>query len=105
VFWLPAGEETTLERPTGTYRIQARQLYATGLQATRDPGVWLVYSGCLLMLIGLYIAFFLSHRRLWVRIEPTAEGSRLLFAGTANKNRVAFEKKFNDLVADLDTHR
>jgi hypothetical protein len=40
-----------------------------------------------------------------VRIEPTAEGSRLLFAGTANKNRVAFEKKFNDLVADLDTHR
>ena len=105
VFWVPAGEETTVERPTGTYRLQARQLYATGLQATRDPGVWLVYGGCLLMLIGLYIAFFLSHRRLWVRVEPAAQGSRLLFAGTANKNRVAFEKKFSDLVADLDTHR
>ena len=105
VFWVPAGEETTVERPTGTYRLQARQLYATGLQATRDPGVWLVYGGCLLMLIGLYIAFFLSHRRLWVRVEPAAQGSRLLFAGTANKNRVAFEKKFSDLVAELDTHR
>ena len=105
LFWMPAGGETTLERPTGTYRLQARQLYATGLQATKDPGVWLVYGGCLLMLIGLYIAFFLSHRRVWVRVEPTAEGSRLLFAGTANKNRLAFEKKFAALVNDLDTHR
>lgn len=105
LFWMAAGGETTLERPTGTYRLQARQLYATGLQATKDPGVWLVYGGCLLMLIGLYIAFFLSHRRVWVRVEPTAEGSRLLFAGTANKNRLAFEKKFAALVNDLDTHR
>ncbi|NLB05780.1 MAG: cytochrome c biogenesis protein ResB, partial [Desulfobulbaceae bacterium] len=105
LFWMPAGGETTLERPTGTCRLQARQLYATGLQATKDPGVWLVYGGCLLMLIGLYIAFFLSHRRVWVRVEPTAEGSRLLFAGTANKNRLAFEKKFAALVNDLDTHR
>ena len=102
---MPAGGETTLERPSGTYRLQARQLYATGLQATKDPGVWLVYGGCLLMLIGLYIAFFLSHRRVWVRVEPTAEGSRLLFAGTANKNRLAFEKKFAALVGDLDPHR
>ena len=105
LFWMPAGGETTLERPSGTYRLQARQLYATGLQATKDPGVWLVYGGCLLMLIGLYIAFFLSHRRVWVRVEPTAGGSRLLFAGTANKNRLAFEKKFAALVNDLDTHR
>ncbi|MDX9833846.1 MAG: cytochrome c biogenesis protein ResB [Desulfobulbus sp.] len=105
VFWVPAGEETTLERPSGNYRIQARQLYATGLQAAKDPGVWLVYSGCLLMLVALYIAFFLSHRRVWVQVEPTGQTSRLLFAGTANKNRVAFEKKFAALVDDLENHR
>ncbi len=102
VLWVDADQEATIERPSGAYRIQARQLYATGLQATKDPGVWLVYLGCLLMLVGLYIAFFLSHRRMYVLIQPQANGSRLLLAGTANKNKVGFEKKFMELTTGLN---
>ena len=102
VFWVSADQETTIERPSGAYLFQARQLYATGLQATKDPGVWLVYLGCLLMLTGLYVAFFLSHQRIHVLIQPHGKGSRLLFAGTANKNKISFEKKFMELTTGLE---
>ena len=101
VFWMEAGQEATIERPSGAYLFQARQLYATGLQATKDPGVWLVYAGCLLMLIGLYIAFFLSHRRIHVLVRPKGSDSSVLFAGVANKNKVGFEKKFSELTNGL----
>ena len=103
IFWLPAGQEARIERPSGVYHFQARQMYATGLQVAKDPGVWVVYTGCLLMLIGLYVAFFRSHRRIYALVQPTSQGSRLLFAGTANKNKVGLENKITDLIKKLDT--
>ncbi len=102
VFWLHPNQEAVIERPSGTYLLTIRQMYATGLQATRDPGVWLVYGGCLLMLIGLSIAFFLSHRRLFVFVTPSEQGSRLLLAGDANKNKGGFEKTFEELRKALE---
>jgi cytochrome c biogenesis protein len=91
-------QEAIIERPSGTYLLTLNQLYATGLQATKDPGVWLVYIGCLLMLVGLYVAFFMSHRKLYVFIQADGTGSRVLFAGEANKNKVGFETKFSELI-------
>jgi cytochrome c biogenesis protein len=101
VFWVNAGQEAVVERPSGTYTLTLNQLYATGLQATKDPGVWLVYGGCLLMLIGLYIAFFLSHRKLYAFVEGEGNGCRILFAGEANKNKVGFENTFSELINTL----
>lgn len=103
VFWLHASQEAAIERPSGTYLLTIQQRYATGLQATKDPGVWLVYGGCLLMLAGLYIAFFLSHRKIYVRIQPEKTGCHLLFAGDANKNKVGFEQYFLKLISKLET--
>ena len=42
--------------------------YYTGLQANRDPGVSIVWAGCFMMIAGLFVSFFLSHKRIWVRI-------------------------------------
>ena len=102
LFWVNINQEAAIERPSGTYLLNIRQLYATGLQVTKDPGVWLVYGGCLLMLIGLYIAFFLSHRKIYVFVQPEANSSRILFAGEANKNKVGFESKFSELISKLE---
>jgi cytochrome c biogenesis protein len=90
----------TVASPTGTYDFAASQVYATGLQVAKDPGVWTVYAGCALMLIGLYVAFFLSHRRVWVYItrEEAADRCRILVCGGSSKNRIAFEKEFAALV-------
>ncbi len=66
----------------------------TGLQVAKDPGVWIVWLGCALMTIGIYMAFFLSHNRVWIRIS----NGRVVMGGTASKNPAAFESKFEALV-------
>lgn len=102
VFWTDVEKETVIERAGGTYHLRIDQMYATGLQATKDPGVGLVYGGCMLMLLGLYVAFFLSHRRLFAFVREDGNQCRIFCAGDANKNKVGFERNFSELIKMLE---
>lgn len=73
----------------------------TGLQLTRDPGVWVVWTGCFLLTLGSYLIFFTSHRRLWVRVEPKDGEYLVTVAGTSNKNLELFAKVFEELYQEL----
>jgi len=78
------------------------QAFYTGLQVAKDPGVNVVWVGCTLMVIGIIIAFFMSHQRLWIRMAPLADGRvEVVLAGSASKNRLAFEKRFEKIQEDL----
>jgi cytochrome c biogenesis protein len=70
----------------------------TGLQVARDPGVTVVWSGCALLVLGIMSAFFFSYRRVWLRITPKDKRSLITLAGSSNKNREGFERKFKELV-------
>ena len=72
----------------------------TGLQVTKDPGVWIVWIGCGLMIFGLIVSFFFSHQRVWVRI-PKGPVGEIVLAGSTNKNRVGFEKTFGEMVEGI----
>jgi cytochrome c biogenesis protein len=65
----------------------------TGLQVAKDPGVWVVWLGCALMCVGLFIAFFMSHKRVWVVVS---KGHARMY-GNASKNHAAFSMQFDDL--------
>ena len=73
------------------------QKWRTGLQVAKDPGVWIVWLGCCLMVAGIFMAFFLSHRRIWVRIE----NGRVSIGGATNKNQPAFQIFFDTLTDKL----
>ena len=73
------------------------QKWLTGLQVAKDPGVWIVWIGCALMIIGIGMSFLLSHRRIWIRIES----GRITIAGTANKNQAAFQLFFDGMLEKL----
>jgi len=74
----------------------------TGLQVAKDPGVNVVWLGCALMVIGLSMAFFLSHQRVWVRLAKGQDGRvEVVLAGSASRNRLAFEKKFGKIQTDV----
>jgi cytochrome c biogenesis protein len=99
-FWLlrgyPKFDEQRMDEFVLTFEGDSPREY-TGLSVTKDPGVWVVWIGCGLMIFGLIVSFFFSHQRVWVRIPKSPEGE-IVLAGSANKNRVGFEKTFSELV-------
>lgn len=101
IFWVNNGQKAIIKRPSGEYELTVKQLYATGLQVTKDPGVWFVYVGCGMMLFGLFVAFFMSHRKIYAFIREEAGQTTLIFAGSAHKNKVGFEKIFSRLVDEF----
>ncbi|MCP3953117.1 MAG: cytochrome c biogenesis protein ResB [Desulfobacterales bacterium] len=77
--------------------------YYTGLQVTRDPGVWVVYTGFILMLAGCFITFFMSHQQLMVAVENIKEETRIGVSGIANKNKLGMDgvvEKLAQLLAE-----
>lgn len=63
-----------------------------------DPGRTPVYIGFLLLVVSLCSVFFFSHQRLWAVVEPAEKGSKVHFGGNTNRNRPAFEGRFNSMV-------
>ncbi len=70
----------------------------TGLQVTRDPGVWVVYAGFILLCVGPPIAFFGSHRKVWARVLSRQGKTVVLVAGSSNRNRLSFEREFEAML-------
>ena len=101
-FWITDGDKTIVKHGGKEYTFALKEFFATGLQVTKDPGVWYVYIGCTLMLLGLMVAFFLSHRRIWVYIKQEGDATSVLISGNANKNRPTFEKNFEAVTRSLD---
>lgn len=77
---------------------------ASGLQITRSPGKNVVYLGCVMLMIGVFMMFYITHQRLWVMIRPEGQGSRVMLAGMGNRNQNDFSKTFDGLADELDRH-
>jgi cytochrome c biogenesis protein len=100
-FWMSLGQQAEIERQGTSYSFLLKERYATGLQVAKDPGVWWVYIGCTIMLLGLLVAFFMSHRRLWVHVVPGNSRTRIVVGGQSNKNKLGFANQFEDLEEKL----
>lgn len=77
-------------------------VYYTSLKVTKDPGVWVVYAGFLLIIAGCIITFFMSHRQLYIKISSIPGGARVQIAGAANKNRHGFEERVRRIAGLLE---
>jgi len=76
--------------------------YYSVLQVRRDPGVWWVYTGFLLFLPGLYLAFFRPTERWALVLTKTAQGewqARLL--GASPRRREEFAVRQERLLQEL----
>lgn len=70
----------------------------TGLQVAKDPGIGTVYLGFTIMTLGFYIAFFMSHKKIWVRLTPEKNSVRITLGGSASKNRLALEREVEKIL-------
>ena len=79
------------------------QLYYTGLQVSKDPGIVYIYTGFIMIIIGLFITFFSAHRRVWIKIREDGKDTRIVIAGMANKNPVGMERELDHLTDKIKT--
>ncbi len=101
--WILERYPETWKSPVGV--IELKNLWGvqyTGLQVRKDPGVWIVYLGCIIMALGLYAAFFMSHARIWIRLTEEKSATRLTIGSSINKNRIAFDRTLERLVKHLE---
>lgn len=75
--------------------------YFTGLQVTRDPGVWVVYSGFIMLIIGCFVTFFTSHQHLFVEVVQKKEKCRVTVSGSANKNKLGMRQEVKRIAGRL----
>jgi cytochrome c biogenesis protein len=54
------------------------------------------------MLLGLYIAFFMSHQRIWLYKNNDSSVPQLWLSGSANKNKMGFAKVLSELKKCID---
>ena len=98
--WLLKRFPNTWNLPDGN-RVEFVDLWGvqyTGMQVRKDPGVGIVYLGCIIMAIGLYMTFFMSHRRIWVSLIEEKSGARIIVGASANRNRTTLERKVEKLL-------
>jgi len=75
--------------------------FYTGLQVVKDPGVWVVYTGFILMIVGCYITFFMSHQQICLELTRDGQTTRVVVAGTANKNKTAMQTRIAAIAGRL----
>jgi cytochrome c biogenesis protein len=105
-YWLPAleGFAENDRSPFQFEPVDLKMGYFTGLEVSHEPGQWAVWSGVVLMGIGLALVFYVAHARVWAVPVRTAKGQlELWVGGTANRNRDAFEETFRELTAKIET--
>ena len=72
-----------------------QQIEASGLQITRSPGKNVVYFGSAMLVLGVFLLFYVAHRRIWVWIKPLEHNqAEVVLVGSSNRNLPEFERYF-----------
>jgi cytochrome c biogenesis protein len=77
------------------------EVKASVLQVTRSPGKKVVYTGCLLLVLGVFSMFYIRERRLWVWLRDDAGGAHALMAMSTQRKTLDFEREFDELKEKL----
>ena len=103
--WLLKGHDKEYRTGDSVFRISlidAGEKYMTGLQVKKDPGVWLVWLGCTLLILGFAVVFWVSHQRYWLWLSSGRGNLQVVLAGQTNKNRMSFEKHFKNIEKEIE---
>lgn len=81
-----------------------KQIEASGLQITRSPGQNVVYLGCIMLTLGVFLLFYVAQRRIWVLVKPLESGeNEVILAGSSNRNPRDFDKYFQGFSSAFQT--
>ena len=100
IFWIFQNGRNNNQQQKGGFTFTLKdfsRLYYTGIQVSKDPGVFLVWIGFCLIMVGFILNLFFTHKRIWVRITGEKGTYECSIAASASKNRGPFEEKLEQL--------
>jgi cytochrome c biogenesis protein len=75
---------------------------ASVFQVARAPGQSIVYLGCLLLIVGVFLMLYVRDRRVWVWLAPAGEGrSQASMALSSNRKTMEADQEFDVLKSQL----
>ncbi len=78
------------------------QVQASVFQVARAPGKWIVYAGCLFLIIGVFAMLYVRERRLWVWVSPVGDqAAAAQMALSTNRKTMDGDKEFELLKTKL----
>jgi cytochrome c biogenesis protein len=74
---------------------------ASGLQIAQSPGKPIVYFGCTMLILGVFLLFYLPQRRFWALVKENGSQTDILLAGMSNRNPREFDGYFEQIGDEL----
>jgi len=71
------------------------------LEAAKDPGVTLIWIGCIVITAGFFLAFYWPPREIRIILEEAQGKTEAVLGGIASKGREAFQAEFDSLIESL----
>ena len=81
-----------------------KQRESSGIQITRHPGQNIFYLGCLMLIVGIFMMFYISYQRVWIILKPEDDNLKIIFAGSGNRNQRDFADAFKTLVSKAEQY-
>jgi cytochrome c biogenesis protein len=98
--WLLMNRKNEFDFKGEKYKIslkKTRIMYSTGLDAKKDPGVWIVWLGCTALIFGFVIVFWVPHRKVWLWLGKHEGKAMVVLSGQSNKNKIQFDRDFEKI--------
>jgi cytochrome c biogenesis protein len=93
-----AGAKMPMRGPIKFEIVDMKMVAYSGLSVKYDPGVWFIWIGCGLMVVGFVLTFYTAHRKVWLVLTPAGKGhTRWDLAGSTNKNRLGLRRLLDRL--------
>jgi len=71
--------------------------YFTELQIGTDPGIFIIWVGSGVMIIGMFLSFYFIYKRIWIRLSIRNNQRILEFGAKSYKDRAGFDREFSRL--------
>jgi cytochrome c biogenesis protein len=75
--------------------------YYTGLQVMREPGVFWVGLGAVLMILGFIMVFFYPQRQVWVVVRQADAGTVVRITGRSRRDPAGLQREMADITKEL----
>lgn len=84
---------------------QFDEVKASVFQVAKAPGQWVVYAGCLFLVLGVFAMFYIRERRVffWVTPQSSGGGSQVMMGFSTTRQTLDFEKEYQQMITELNS--